>query len=37
MTVGVEALAKAFHDAIPSIMSGSAAAIAVAEEPLTTV
>jgi hypothetical protein len=37
MTVGVDKLATAFHDAIPSIMSGSAAAIAVAEEPLTTV
>jgi phosphoribosylformylglycinamidine synthase subunit PurL len=37
MAVGTDALAKAFHDSIPSIMSGSAAAIAVAEEPLTTV
>jgi phosphoribosylformylglycinamidine synthase II len=37
LTVGVEALAKAFHEAIPTIMSGSAAAVAAAEEPLTTV
>jgi phosphoribosylformylglycinamidine synthase len=35
--IEVEKLAQAFHDAIPSIMSGSAAAVAVAEEPLTTV
>jgi phosphoribosylformylglycinamidine synthase len=37
MLIEVEKLAQAFHDAIPSIMSGSAAAVAVAEEPLTTV
>jgi phosphoribosylformylglycinamidine synthase len=37
MTVEVDKLAQAFHNAIPSIMSGSAAAVAVAEEPLTTV
>jgi phosphoribosylformylglycinamidine synthase len=37
MAVGVQQLAKAFHDSIPSIMSGSAAAVAAAEEPLTTV
>jgi len=37
MRIEVQQLAKAFHDAIPSIMSGSAAAVAAAEEPLTTV
>ncbi|HZS59920.1 MAG TPA: phosphoribosylformylglycinamidine synthase subunit PurL [Gemmatimonadaceae bacterium] len=37
MNVGVDQLAKAFHEAIPTIMSGSAAAVAAAEEPLTTV
>ena len=37
MAVEVHQLAKAFHESIPSIMSGSVAAIAVAEEPLTTV
>ncbi len=31
----VEQMARAFHDAIPSIMSGSPAVVAVAEEPLT--
>jgi phosphoribosylformylglycinamidine synthase len=33
----VASLADAFHDAIPTIMSGSVAAVAAAEEPLTTV
>jgi phosphoribosylformylglycinamidine synthase subunit PurL len=33
----IEALVQAYHDTIPSIMSGSVAAVAVAEEPLTTV
>ncbi|HWZ57416.1 MAG TPA: phosphoribosylformylglycinamidine synthase subunit PurL, partial [Gemmatimonadaceae bacterium] len=37
LRVTVEALVRAYHDAIPSIMSGSVAAAAVAEEPLTTV
>jgi phosphoribosylformylglycinamidine synthase subunit PurL len=35
--VATEAMTQAYHDAIPSIMSGSVAATAVAEEPLTTV
>jgi phosphoribosylformylglycinamidine synthase II len=37
LRVTVEALVRAYHDTIPSIMSGSVAAAAVAEEPLTTV
>jgi phosphoribosylformylglycinamidine synthase subunit PurL len=37
LRVTTEALVRAYHDAIPSIMSGSVAAAAVAEEPLTTV
>jgi phosphoribosylformylglycinamidine synthase len=37
LRVTAEALVRAYHDAIPSIMSGSVAAAAVAEEPLTTV
>jgi phosphoribosylformylglycinamidine synthase len=37
LRVTTEALVRAYHDAIPSIMSGSVAAVAVAEEPLTTV
>jgi phosphoribosylformylglycinamidine synthase subunit PurL len=37
LRVATEALMQAYHDTIPSIMSGSLAAVAVAEEPLTTV
>jgi phosphoribosylformylglycinamidine synthase len=37
LRASVDALAAAYHDAIPSIMSGSAAAIAVAEAPFTPV
>jgi phosphoribosylformylglycinamidine synthase len=37
LRVATEALVRAYHDAIPSIMSGSVAAMAVAQEPLTTV
>jgi phosphoribosylformylglycinamidine synthase subunit PurL len=37
LNVATEALVQAYHNAIPSIMSGSVAATAVAEEPLTPV
>jgi phosphoribosylformylglycinamidine synthase len=37
LRASVDALAAAYHDAIPSIMSGSAAAIAAAEAPFTPV
>jgi phosphoribosylformylglycinamidine synthase subunit PurL len=37
LTATTEALVEAYHETIPSIMSGSVAAVAAQEEPLTTV